>query len=111
MTLGTVPVTEAQFQRQIEELASRLGWQWVHFERMGNDQGRWRTPARGPLGRGFPDLFLVKGSRALFVECKAQRGVLTDAQRQVRLTLEQLHPYYVWRPSDWAQIMEVLANA
>lgn len=103
-----VPITEAQFQKQIEELASRLGWQWVHFERMGNDQGRWRTPARGPLGKGFPDLFLVKGAAAIFIEVKAQRGVFSDEQRAVRMILEKVHPYYIFRPNDWPQVMAVL---
>jgi len=102
-----IPLTEAQFQRQVTDLATRLGWQWLHVERMGDSRGVWRTPVSGPLGKGWPDLVLVKGDRIIFAELKAQRGVLTEAQREVLRALRG----YTWRPSDFNQIVEVLSNA
>lgn len=105
-----IPQTEAEFQRAVEDLATATGWRWLHVNRMGNERGQWRTPVSGPLGKGWPDLFLVKGSRAIFVECKGNTGILTEAQKSIRLILEQLHPFYVWRPRDWSQILEVLSR-
>ncbi len=107
----TIPLTEAQFQKQVTDLATRLGWSWLHVERMGNESGRWRTPVSGPLGKGWPDLVLIRKSSLIFAELKAQRGLLTEPQRAVAAILNQTHSYYVWRPSDFNQIVEVLSNA
>jgi len=106
-----VPLTEAQFQKQVTDLAERLGWSWLHIERMGNEQGRWRTPTSGPLGKGWPDLVLIRGRSLIWAELKAQGKYLTEDQMRVRMPLEALAPYYVWRPSDFNQVLEVLSNA
>jgi len=107
-----VPLTEAQFQKQVTDLATRLGWSWLHIERMGNDQGRWRTPTSGPLGTGWPDLVLIRRGSLIFAELKAEGKYLTEPQKQVRNLLDYtVHPYYVWRPSDFNQVLEVLSNA
>lgn len=108
----TIPLTEAQFQSQVTDLASRLGWHWLHIERMGNDQGRWRTPTSGPLGKGFPDLLMVRKSTILFAELKAQGKYPTEIQRTTLQVLGLATPHcYVWRPSDFTQIVEVLTRA
>ena len=106
-----VPLTEAQFQKQVTDLAERLGWSWLHIERMGNDQGRWRTPTSGPLGKGWPDLVLIRRGSLIWAELKAEGGRLTEPQTQVMALLDWVHPYYVWRPSDFNSILEVLSNA
>jgi len=106
-----IPLTEAQFQKQVTDLATRLGWSWLHIERMGNDQGRWRTPTSGPLGKGWPDLVLIRRGSLIFAELKGQGGSLSPAQASVMTILHFVHPYYVWRPSDFNQVLEVLSNA
>jgi hypothetical protein len=106
-----VPLTEAQFQRQVTDLADLLGWAWIHIERMGDHRGRWRTPVSGPLGIGWLDLMLTRERSLLWVELKAQGKYLTEDQKRVQTILDRTHPYYVWRPSDFAQIVEVLTNA
>lgn len=105
----TIELSEADFQLQVTDLAERRQWTWMHIERMGNPQGRWRTPVSGPLGRGWPDLVLVRDSALIFVELKTQRGQLTVFQKDVRAVLVEAVPYYVWRPSDWAEIIAVLS--
>jgi hypothetical protein len=107
----TIPITEADFQRQVTDLATRLGWSWLHIERMGDVSGRWRTPVSGPLGTGWPDLVLICRDKLIFAELKAQKGYLTEFQRTVMRELVRVAPYYVWRPSDFNQIVEVLSNA
>lgn len=107
----TIPLTEAQFQRQVTDLATRLGWSWLHIERMGNDRGRWRTPVSGPLGIGWPDLVLIRRSSLIWAELKAQGKQLTEDQKKVAIPLGGVGRYYVWRPSDFPQIVEVLTLA
>ena len=107
-----VPITEREFQQQVTELASRLGWHWLHVERMGNAQGQWRTPVSGPLGRGFPDLLMVRRSTFLFAELKAQGKYPSELQKTALKILGLATPHcYIWRPSDFPQIVEVLTNA
>src|SRR5687768_9340237 len=108
-----IPMTEAQFQKQVTDLAEYQGWQWLHVEqRAGNADGRgWHTPIKGPLGKGFPDLLMVRGRTLLFIELKAQRGILSEAQKAMQQTLQWVGLTYVWRPSDWPEIAEVLSNA
>ena len=85
---------------------------WLHIERMGNVRGQWRTPATGSLGPGFPDLMLIKGSRLLFLELKAQRGTMTELQRERLAELREVGAdAYCFRPSDFNIILEILHRA
>lgn len=104
-----IELSEADFQKQVTDFALLRQWQWMHLERMGNPEGRWRTPVSGPLGRGWPDLVLIRANSLIFVELKTQRGQLTVFQKDVRNVLMDAAPYYVWRPSDWNEIIAVLS--
>lgn len=103
---------EAQFQAQVEQLATMHGWAWMHMDKALNDRGRWRTPVRGGLGPGFPDLLLVKGERIIFAELKRQGSKPTGLQDEVLTTLSQVKcaEVYVWRPADWPLILECLGG-
>jgi hypothetical protein len=96
-------MTGAAFQAQIAELAHIYGWQWVHF-RPAQTQRGWRTPVEGPLGKGWPDLFLAhpRKRRLLAVEVKREIGdPLTADQVAVLQTLAAAGlETVVWRPSD-----------
>jgi VRR-NUC domain-containing protein len=113
------PLTEAHFQDQVTQLATLLGWSWVHFRPAYTGRGV-RTPVAGPLGKGWPDLVLVhpaKG-RVLFVELKRDGAELTPEQLDVLRTLESValardDPHrqvevHVWRPRDWDYLEHVL---
>ena len=100
--------TEAQFQRTVTDLATTLGWKWLHVERMGNRMGQWRTPATGPLGKGWPDLILVRGREMIAIELKAEGKYLTPAQKDMAVILQDVMPFYVFRPGDWIQIVKAL---
>lgn len=105
-----IPLTEQAFQKQVTDLAEYNGWLWMHVNRMGDPSGYWRTPVTGPLGRGWPDLVLVRGTQLIFVELKRQKMMLSSAQRDVLDTLMRVTETYVWRPLDWNQIVSVLAR-
>jgi hypothetical protein len=97
-----VKTTEADLQRNVRDLARRLGWDLV-FHAM--------QPFHA-AERGWPDLVLlrVRDRRLLFVELKAERGRLSDRQEQVIEMLRAVTPdsVFVWRPSDWDEIERVL---
>ena len=58
---------------------------------------------------GFPDLTMVRRGKLVFAELKTEKGNLTKAQAWWLAGLKQAHPHvYLWRPSDWREIEEVL---
>ena len=83
-----VRMTEAELMHAVTDLATLLGWSWVHF-RPAMTQHGYRTPVSGPLGKGWPDLVLVRtrDRRCLFLELKADGGKLTPDQKAVLDTL------------------------
>lgn len=105
----SVELTEQAFQKQVTDLAEYNGWLWMHVERMGDPRGQWRVPVSGPLGKGWPDLVLVRGRDLIFAELKREGMTLSSFQRDVFTTLSNAAPFYVWRPSNWNEIVAVLA--
>lgn len=109
-------VKEAELQRQVTDLAELLGWSWVHFRAGMRANGRWQVAVEGPLGKGWPDLVLVRkrDRRLIFAELKRQLEQVSDDQERVLealgataggLDLRGLTngPHvqtFVWRPSD-----------
>lgn len=81
---------EKVLQQNVVSLAKALGW-WTHH----HYDSRRSTP-------GWPDLVMLRGERALFVELKREKGRTTPDQRDViaRLTNAGLDAR-IWRPSDW----------
>lgn len=103
-------LSETMFQEQVTGLANLHGWNWMHILPGLNERGRYRTPVSGSLGAGWPDLVLVKGDRIVFAELKSEGGRVTGLQQQVLDILGASRcEVYVWRPSDWDLISELLA--
>lgn len=95
-------MTEADLMVAVVDMAAVLGWQYVHFRPAQTRQG-WRTPVQGPLGKGWPDLFLLstRRGRSIFAELKDEKGTLSQDQLEVQaLLLEAGETYHVWRPAD-----------
>lgn len=89
---------EADFQATVRAAASFFGWRVYHTH-----DSRRSDP-------GFPDLVMVHRTHGLlFAELKAQKGTTTPQQVA---WLEDLthagHRAYLWRPSDWPTIEDVL---
>lgn len=130
-----MPLTEIEFQRQLvgpHGLATMLGWQHVHHRPAKTEHG-WRTPVSGELGKGWPDLVLVRerDSRLIFAELKSDAGRVTPDEQRVLEVLRSLvfdpaafwpieprtwdetqRPprvdVVVWRPRDFDAIAEIL---
>jgi len=96
----TLPVSEVAFQGRILDYARLKGWRAIHHP----DSRRVTEP-------GLPDLILVRPPRIIFAELKSASGVLRPAQIDMLAKLK-LCPGIetcLWRPADWAQVMETLA--
>jgi lipopolysaccharide export system protein LptC len=89
-------VTEAQFQRQVTDLAELLGWRWAH-----NADSR-RTQA------GQPDLTLIR-DRVVYVELKTDTGRVRPEQESFMAALRAAGAeVYVIRPRDFEFLKAVL---
>jgi len=101
-------LAEIDFMAQVTEYATLTGWSWLHV-RAGRTRDSWRVPVSGPLGKGFPDLLLVRGERLLAVELKRDGGKPTPEQSEVLRLLSQAGvTAMVWRPADWERIEATL---
>lgn len=95
------PITEAQFQRQVVQLARLLGWLVYHTrDSRGSDAG-------------YPDLTMVRGRRVVYAELKSARGRVKPEQAVWATALAAVGgavECYLWRPGDWDQIQQVLSR-
>ena len=107
MTYGEL--SERDFQTQVTDLASMLGWSWAHFRPARTAHG-WRVPVSGPLGAGWPDLVLVRDDRIVFAELKRERGRPRPDQTFALTLLSGAAETYVWRPSDFDDIARILGS-
>lgn len=99
--------TEAEFTRQVLQLAKLRGFRTAHFRPARTARG-WRTPCQGQA-KGFPDILFVRHSRLFVAELKVGRGQPTEEQSAWLAAFRAAGvPAYLWRPENWAQIEEVL---
>lgn len=103
---------EAELQQQLIDpqkgLAPMLGWRVLHLRPARTKHG-WRTPVEGDLGKGWPDLVLVRRDRVIFAELKSDTGKLTEEQRDVLGALQSAGmEVYVWRPRNIMEIADTL---
>lgn len=107
-------VSETDFQKAVIRLATLQGWLVNHQRPAQNRRGEWSTPIQGH--KGYPDLTLVRDRRIIFAELKKQGAYPSPEQKQWLSTIETvaqgcpLVAVYVWRPSDWDTIENVLTR-
>ena len=96
-------MSEAEFQKQIVELAQLRGWRVFH------DHDSRRNAA------GLPDLILVRSGRLIFAELKSEKGRVSEQQLDWLRDLDEVAESSlgkvlvdVWRPADWTTIEEEL---
>ena len=99
--------SEAEFLRQILQLARLRGWRVAHFRAAGTAAG-WRTPCQADAA-GFPDLVLCRGKRLLWVEVKTDGGRLRGEQTLWLRALQAAgQTAIVWQPSMCKEIEAAL---
>lgn len=92
-------LSEKDLQRQVLNVAKQFGWRTYH------------TWGSIHSTKGFPDLTCVRGDRLVFIELKAEKGKLSEAQAEwlTDLSCTDAEPYEI-RPSDWyaGKVEEIL---
>lgn len=97
--LALVDVTEKEWQAQLVSLARTLGFKHVYH-----------THDSRKSASGFPDLVLIR-ERVVFIECKREKGKLTETQAAWILALNAAGAeVYVARPRDLDNLAVLLAH-
>jgi hypothetical protein len=104
-------ISEDTFQQHVLNVAEDNGWLRAHFRtvRIARADGSfyYATPVQAD-GEGFPDLVLVR-ERIIYAELKSEIGILRPEQEVWKKAIEAAGgEYYLWRPSDWAEINKIL---
>ncbi len=109
LAAGKPPLqSEAEFQKEVINLAKMLKWRVAHFRASLNQRGEWQTAVAAD-GAGFTDLVIVR-ERVIFAELKAENGKLSLEQEEWIAWLKGAkQEVYVWRPSNWKQVELVLS--
>ena len=102
--------SEAEFQKAVITLAKLHRWKVMHTQPAQIRPGKWITPNTGD--QGFPDLVMSHKYRGtIFVELKATKGVVSEAQWDWINTLEDAGcEVHVWRPKDLDKISARLST-
>ena len=95
---------EKDFQRRVEEYARLEGWHVYSV-----------PDSRRVSLSGYPDLTMwrVLDKRLIFAELKREKGRLRPQQEGILEELRQLGvaEVYVWRPSNWNEILDTLRRS
>lgn len=101
-------LSESDLQKVIVDYAILHRWMCHHSRPARMQSGKWATPLQGH--KGLPDLILARDGVVIFAELKAERGRVSPEQRQwlEAIGCGSSHACFVWRPSDWPTIVEIL---
>lgn len=90
-------VTEKDFLAQVVKLTKMYGWETYH------------TWSSLHSAQGYPDLTLVKPPLLIFAELKSEKGKISEFQKKWIQWLKDCGvEVYVWRPSQFDEIVERL---
>jgi hypothetical protein len=94
------PMTENDLKQAVLLMARREGWAVYHVPQA--------SIAHKGGGAGYPDLTLARDGEVIWIELKAEKGVLEPQQAKWIAILPASH---VIRPSDWysGRVAELLA--
>jgi hypothetical protein len=96
MTERVPDASEKMFQEKVIKLAKAAGWLVFHTPPYSPRHGVWRS-----AGKGFPDLCLS--------QLKTEKGRLSLEQENWAAALANSGAdFYLWRPSDWDHIVDLL---
>ena len=98
-------LSEADFQKTVIQTAELHQWRIYHVAKV-------KGQLRSKTSVGFPDLVLARYGRLIFAELKRE-GEVPDDNQEIWLNLlrsgHSVHvEVYVWRPSDWREIENIL---
>ena len=100
-------LSERDFLAQVIEIGHLYGWRIAHFRHALQREGKYITPVQAD-GAGFPDLVMARAERLIIAELKTEKGKLSPKQIAWIDALDGIEELYVWRPSDFDEIVEIL---
>lgn len=107
----TASISEADWMKQVVQLAETLGWKVLHVRRsLGRRNGKraWQTTTSIT---GWPDLLMFRPGRIVAAELKSETGRPTADQVEVLAGLAAAGvETFVWRPSDLDRVAAVLSR-
>ena len=105
------PQSEKEFQAAVIEYAHLNGWLVHHGRAAQVREGKWVTPIQGDAG--YVDLTLARPGIVIGAELKAEKGRLSEGQKEWEAVLRQAYEfdYRLWRPSDWDEIETTLRRS
>ncbi len=102
-------VSEKEFQRTVIEYAQALNFKVYHQLDTGKCKKCGEPNYSKRVGPGFVDLVIAGHGKLIFAELKSENGSLSDNQRKwAEVLVSTGARVYLWKPSDWSQIEEVL---
>lgn len=87
---------EADFQRQVVDLAKMLGW------------AVWWTKWSLHSPEGMPDLMMARGERLVLAELKVNANLSAAQRESLWVMAHTSAEVFCWRPNCWPQIEKVL---
>lgn len=105
-------LSEAKYQKQVEEAMRALGWWFNHNpSNVIVCQYCHRKNYRG-IAKGIPDLWAIREPTMLFLELKDERNTLEPEQRTLLDRIKQCTRIIsTWaRPRDRERVMEILEH-
>jgi hypothetical protein len=104
-------VSEADWLRTVGATLDLYGWAWIHHRPAPRTNGRWTTPTQGSSARGWPDIFAVRGPRAIALELKTATGRVTAEQTDwlEKLRLVGVEAHLIRLPQDWDRFSAITA--
>jgi hypothetical protein len=106
------PESFDDLQRVPEDCKEKVLQSWVRKRAEIRGWICWCTLRSEGSPPGQPDLILVRPPRVVFAELKSAKGRLTEAQIRAGSNLEGCPgvEYFLWRPKDQGEIIEVLKD-
>jgi hypothetical protein len=102
-------ISEAQFQRQVVDIATWHNWLVDHTPPMRSAKGAVFTG--GLIGKTDLVLFSLKGKGIIYAELKSETGRVSPSQALFKnVILKNGGEYYLWKPSDLPAIVERLSR-
>ena len=106
-------ISERSFTNDVIRFARSHNWEVFHI----HDQDSYENYRKIATGSGFPDLILHRSDgqgKALMLvaelKTEAASSVMRPEQEQWLAAYKQFIPTFVWRPSDWANIEQILRD-
>jgi hypothetical protein len=104
-------VSEADWLRTAGDTLDLHGWSWIHHRPARRAHGQWATATQGNSARGWPDIFAVRGPRAIALELKTITGRVTTEQTDwlERLRAAGVEAHLIRLPQDWDRFTAITA--